>query len=145
MVIVFSAILLGLLALSKPLQRNSFYIIHSAIVIFAAYYFENNIFKVDPLNPKVLLLFLVFHFISINFITILAYFFDKKAAQNGGWRVSEKNLHALELLGGWIGALVGQKIFKHKTKKANYQGAFWFLGIMQICAIYIILKFLNVV
>lgn len=145
MVIVFSAILLGLLALSKPLQKNSFYILHSAIVILTAYYFENNVFKVNPLNPKVFLLFLVFNFISINFVTLLAYYVDKKAAQKGAWRVSEKNLHALEFLGGWIGALIGQKVLRHKNKKASYQGAFWFLAVMQLCVIYIILKFLNIV
>ncbi|MDR1694691.1 MAG: DUF1294 domain-containing protein [Lactobacillaceae bacterium] len=143
MVIVFSGILLGLLALSRPLQRNSFYILHSAIVILSAYYFENHVYKVDPLNPKILLLFVVFHFISINLITILAYFVDKKAAQKGAWRVPEKNLHALEFLGGWIGALIGQKVFQHKNKKGSYQGAFWFLGVMQVCMVYLILKFLN--
>lgn len=115
------------------------------MVILAAYYAENNWFRVDPMNPKILVLFLLFHLISINIITFVAYFIDKRSAQKGGWRVSEKNLHALELLGGWTGALVGQKIFKHKTKKASYQGAFWFLGIMQLCIIYIILKFLNIV
>ena len=34
---------------------------------------------------------------------------DKITAQRGTWRVSEANLHAIALLGGWPGALVAQR------------------------------------
>ena len=34
-------------------------------------------------------------------------------------------LHMLEALGGWPGALVGQRWFRHKTRKARFQGVFW--------------------
>ena len=145
MVIVFSAILLGLLALFRPLQKNNFYILHCAIVILSAYYIEHNVFKVNPFDIRTFLLFLVFHFVSINIVTILTYYVDKRAAQKGKWRVPETNMHSLELLGGWIGGLVGQKVFHHKTKKKAYQGTFWFLGIMQLAIIFLILKFLKMI
>lgn len=145
MVIAFSVILIGALALFRPLQKNSFYMLHAACVILAAYYLESKGVKVNPLNPKILLLFLVFHFVSINIVTIIAYWADKRAAKKGKWRVSEASLHTLELLGGWIGALIGQKIFRHKTKKREYQSVFWFLGLLQIVIIIVILKFLNIV
>ena len=49
---------------------------------------------------------------------------DKKAAESGSWRVSETMLHLLELLGGWPGAFLAQRRYRHKTRKASYQGIF---------------------
>ncbi|MDE0835608.1 MAG: DUF1294 domain-containing protein [Akkermansiaceae bacterium] len=49
---------------------------------------------------------------------------DKKAAEVGAWRVSETMLHALELFGGWPGAFLAQKRYRHKTRKASYQAIF---------------------
>jgi uncharacterized membrane protein YsdA (DUF1294 family)/cold shock CspA family protein len=49
---------------------------------------------------------------------------DKKAAEAGAWRVSETMLHLLELIGGWPGAFLAQKRYRHKTRKASYQGIF---------------------
>lgn len=145
MVITFSVILLGLLALIKPLQRNAFYILHAALVILSAYYVENHYFRTTPFVPKTFLLFLVFHLVSINITTMIAYWSDKRAAVKGRWRVSENNLHTLEFLGGWPGAFIAQKIFKHKTKKKTYQAAFWLMLILQAAAVYIILKFLRII
>ena len=45
MVITYSVILIGLLFLIRPLQKNSFYILHAALVILAAYYIETHYFR----------------------------------------------------------------------------------------------------
>ena len=66
MVITASVLLIGLLLLIRPLQKNSFYLLHCGIVILAAYYIETHYFRVTPFAPKTLLLFLVYQFISIN-------------------------------------------------------------------------------
>jgi uncharacterized membrane protein YsdA (DUF1294 family) len=50
---------------------------------------------------------------------------DKIAAQRGAWRVSEANLHAIALLGGWPGALVARRVFRHKTTKQPFRTIFW--------------------
>ena len=47
----------------------------------------------------------------------LAYGWDKRQAQRGGWRVPELFLHALALVGGVIGAWAGRAVFRHKTQK----------------------------
>ncbi|MFR1031114.1 MAG: hypothetical protein ACLSE6_00645 [Alphaproteobacteria bacterium] len=72
MVITASVLLIGLLLLIRPLQKNSFYLLHCGIVILAAYYIETHYFRVTPFAPKTLLL-LVYQFISINLVTFLAY------------------------------------------------------------------------
>jgi uncharacterized membrane protein YsdA (DUF1294 family) len=50
---------------------------------------------------------------------------DKRSARQGQWRTPENTLHAIELLGGWPGALVAQQVFRHKTRKVSYQVVFW--------------------
>ncbi|MEP2774998.1 MAG: DUF1294 domain-containing protein [Luteolibacter sp.] len=50
---------------------------------------------------------------------------DKKRAATGGWRITETELHGLELFGGWPGAFLAQRTFRHKTRKISYQAIFW--------------------
>jgi len=50
---------------------------------------------------------------------------DKTAAQQGAWRTPETNLHAIALLGGWPGALVARRVFRHKTTKQPFRTVFW--------------------
>ena len=52
----------------------------------------------------------------INLLTFIVYGADKRRARNGKWRVPEKTLFLLPLLGGSIGALLGMRVFHHKTK-----------------------------
>lgn len=51
---------------------------------------------------------------------------DKRSAEAGEQRrIPEATLHLMELLGGWPGALLAQRKFRHKTSKISYQIAFW--------------------
>jgi len=50
---------------------------------------------------------------------------DKHRAGRGKRRVPELVLHTFELLGGWSGSMLGQRTFRHKTRKLTYQGVFW--------------------
>lgn len=52
----------------------------------------------------------------INLLTFIVYGADKRRARKGKWRVPEKTLFLLPLLGGSIGALLGMQVFHHKTK-----------------------------
>ena len=49
-------------------------------------------------------------------MTFAVYGIDKAKAKRGAWRVPEKTLFLLPLLGGSLGALLGMKVFRHKTK-----------------------------
>jgi uncharacterized membrane protein YsdA (DUF1294 family)/cold shock CspA family protein len=60
-------------------------------------------------------------------LTYRVYANDKLRAQTDQWRISEKTLHILELLGGWPGGLIAQQILRHKTQKTSYQITFWSL------------------
>ena len=52
----------------------------------------------------------------VNLLTFIVYGADKRRARRGKWRVPEKTLFLLPLLGGSIGALLGMRVFHHKTK-----------------------------
>ena len=52
----------------------------------------------------------------ISLLTFIVYGADKRRARKGKWRVPEKTLFLLPLLGGSIGALLGMRVFHHKTK-----------------------------
>lgn len=54
--------------------------------------------------------------IAINLVTFAVYGADKRRARRGAWRVPEKTLFLLPLLGGSGGALLGMRVFRHKTK-----------------------------
>ncbi|HTG82213.1 MAG TPA: DUF1294 domain-containing protein [Geobacteraceae bacterium] len=58
-------------------------------------------------------------------LAFTAYGIDKAAAVGGRWRIPEALLHLLGLVGGWPGALVAQRIFRHKTRKAPFRVVFW--------------------
>lgn len=52
-------------------------------------------------------------------MSVIAFFFygaDKRKAKKGQWRVKESVLLGLGVFGGAIGALLGMKIFRHKTR-----------------------------
>ena len=53
---------------------------------------------------------------AINLATFAVYGADKRHARRGKWRVPEKTLFLLPLLGGSVGALLGMRMFHHKTK-----------------------------
>ena len=57
--------------------------------------------------------------------TFIAYAFDKSAAMNRRWRTQESTLHLLSMMGGWPGALIAQKMFRHKSKKTEFLIIFW--------------------
>ncbi|KAF2830986.1 DUF1294-domain-containing protein [Ophiobolus disseminans] len=57
--------------------------------------------------------------------TFFFYGYDKMQARNLEWRVREATLHALAMVGGWPGALVGMHYFQHKTRKRGFQVVFW--------------------
>ena len=45
---------------------------------------------------------------------------NKKKAENGKWRIQEKTIFMVTILGGGIGTILGMYIFRHKTKKLQF-------------------------
>lgn len=55
-------------------------------------------------------------YLVTSIATYLLYGYDKRAAQEAkDSRIRERNLHLLELMGGWPGAFLGVRRHRHKT------------------------------
>ncbi|KAF1010100.1 MAG: hypothetical protein GAK32_01695 [Pseudomonas fluorescens] len=61
---------------------------------------------------------------------VFLYWSDKRKAATARWRTPENVLHAVELAGGWPGALIAQQVFRHKTRKVSYQVLFWVIVLL---------------
>lgn len=64
-------------------------------------------------------------YVVLSAVTFLVYAWDKSAARHDRWRTPEAELHLLALLGGWPGALVAQKVLRHKSSKQPFRTVFW--------------------
>ena len=53
--------------------------------------------------------------IAVNIIAIVITIWDKLAAINGAWRIQEKTLFLLCILGGCPGMYLTMQIIRHKT------------------------------
>lgn len=74
--------------------------------------------------------------LAVSLLTFLAYRSDKRRAEAGEWRIAESTLHLAELAGGWPGAFLAQRTFRHKTSKESYQVVFWIIVLLyQIVAL----------
>ena len=72
-------------------------------------------------------------FIVLNLFTLVLFGVDKYLAIHNRYRISEKNLLFLTILGGSIGAISAQKLFRHKTKKFKY--ILWVIALIQFIAV----------
>lgn len=63
--------------------------------------------------------------VTMSAFAFLAYRSDKRRASTGAWRVPEATLQLTALLGGWPGAFLAQRVYRHKTAKASFQFVFW--------------------
>jgi uncharacterized membrane protein YsdA (DUF1294 family) len=80
------------------------------------------------------LLYVLVAYAVMSPLTFLAFGYDKHQARQDGWRISERTLHGMEMLGGWPGALLGRKAFRHKTRKRSYTRALY--GIIAVHALF---------
>lgn len=66
----------------------------------------------------------------VSLLAFLLYWSDKRRARADHWRTPENVLHAVELAGGWPGALLAQQLLRHKTRKVSFQLLFWMIVLL---------------
>lgn len=79
---------------------------------------------------------IIIYLIIINIVTFFYFGLDKTRSELSKRRISERMLWFLSAIGGSVGALLGMKFFRHKTKKMSFQA-----GIAVILAIQILLLY----
>ena len=80
------------------------------------------------------------YLVVINILTFFIMWWDKHEAKLGDWRVSEKFLFCLVLLGGGIGGIAGMYVFRHKKKKWYFKYGFPIILIIEILILYFLIK-----
>lgn len=71
---------------------------------------------------------------AVNVVTFFIYGLDKSKAKAGQWRIPEVHLIFLAIIGGSVGALLGMRVFHHKTRKPKF-----YIGVPAILIVQIIL------
>ena len=85
------------------------------------------------LTPELLQLLLLW--LAVANVTAFAVMgIDKRRAKRGDWRISEKGLFLPAVLGGSIGAILGMRHFRHKTKHWYFKWGLPALLVVQLAA-----------
>ncbi len=67
-------------------------------------------------------------YVLVNLLSFAAYGRDKRRARRSERRTPEKRLLLLGLLGPW-GAVLGMRVFHHKTRKTRFKANYVFLAL----------------
>ena len=86
---------------------------------------------------------ILLYLLIVNVITFLMMGYDKHEAKKGNWRISEKTLFTLVVIGGSIGGIIGMFTFRHKTKKWYFRFGFPIILILQILVVIALVRRFN--
>lgn len=82
------------------------------------------------------------------FVNVFAFFLclaDKVKAFKGAWRIPEKTLLGISIIGGSVGMLLGMLLFRHKTKHASFMIGVPFIIAVQVAIVLLLLSENNVI
>lgn len=57
---------------------------------------------------------------------------DKERARRNQYRISERTLWVMALLGGAVGGVIGMQLFRHKTKHLSFRFGFPLLALLDV-------------
>lgn len=84
--------------------------------------------------------YIIYYLIFINLLAFAAVRIDKSKSRKHRYRISEKTLFILALIGGSIGAYSSMLIFRHKTKKWYFMQGIPLIIIIQIIVTFYLIK-----
>jgi len=86
---------------------------------------------------------LIIYLVATNVATFFTFGIDKWKAKRSKWRIREAALLGLAVLGGSIGALLGMKVWHHKTMHKKFKYGLPLILLAQIALIYLINAHFN--
>lgn len=82
---------------------------------------------------------LIIYLVVINILGFFSMGIDKKRAQKRCWRIPEKTLFAMAILGGGLGTWLGMYMFRHKTKHNYFVRIVSVLMVIQLALFFVFL------
>lgn len=82
-------------------------------------------------------------YLLASLVCFAVYAIDKSAAIAGRRRISEKTLISWGLLGGWPGAIVAQRLLRHKISKTRFLIVFWLSVALNIVALFLMQRLIS--
>ena len=92
------------------------------------------------------IVFVLIYLVAINIVTFFLYGIDKWKAKCSKWRIEESTLLWWAAFGGSIGALLGMKVWHHKTLHKKFKYGIPAILIAQIAivgAVFYLLTYYN--
>lgn len=78
---------------------------------------------------------LVLYLAAINVVIFVAFGWDKYCAERNLYRLPEKTLLTLAAIGGALGGMAGQRVFRHKTRKEPFRTYLNILAVVNVAGI----------
>lgn len=85
---------------------------------------------------------LIVYLLLINIAAFALFGADKRKARRNAWRISEKALFLSAVLGGSLGAMIGMRVFHHKTKHWYFVFGIPAILVLQIIGCVLIMNYL---
>lgn len=82
------------------------------------------------------------YYIFVNIIAFILYGLDKKYAREGRWRIPEKTLLGIAMIGGAAGAWIGMQTFRHKTKHMSFR---MLVPLFAVVHVWIIIRYAKLI
>ena len=80
---------------------------------------------------------MLIYLLAVNALGFSIMLYDKHQAKNNLWRIPEKTLMGIAVIGGSLGCLLGMYTARHKTRKPKFA-----LGIPVILAVQLLALFI---
>lgn len=77
-----------------------------------------------------------YYLIAVSAVSVLITIYDKLASKAGLFRIPEKTLLTVSLLGGATAMYITMQVIRHKTRKRKFMLTLPVLSVLHIIAIY---------
>jgi len=77
---------------------------------------------------------LVLYLLVVNFVGFSLMVVDKWKAKMGKWRIAEKTIWLVSIVGGAVGTAIGMYLFRHKTKHRLFRYGLPLLSLLELLA-----------
>ena len=72
------------------------------------------------------------YLLAVNALSLIIMHYDKYLAKNNKWRIPEKTLLGIAVIGGSLGCILGMYSARHKTRKPKFTIGLPMIFILQI-------------